>query len=310
MGKTWYNVIRNVDGKRNRTIMLKHLNAQNLPGRDFLPDGPIKDMGDAYFSRLPNVEEDPLSPESFVHPSHWSWVDYTVAYGLLYPYVTVFIFLTGVWGVIRIRRVLIKRENRRRNPCGNCGTLMFACAPRCPQCATIPPRVADISLIGFSLVRKTHSSMGVFGEKLRSHRRCPNCASFLLESKLIQSCPSCGVHPFSHALEVRNYDRFVQKRCWWTVLLVFIIGLIPILGPLLSGAFYKRTLIAPYSLYMNVYKESGLTVFLLILRYLFRFLPLIGIIGLPLLALVEDYVYRKLFVIKGRKVGWEESRPS
>lgn len=284
--------------------MLSHAVNGGLSRGDFLPDGPLRDMGDAYLNRLPNVEESPLSPESFMQPSAWSWSDYAVAYGLLYPYITLLIFFVGAWGFIRLRRYLMKRESRKRRPCRRCGTLLFACAPRCSHCGTVPFVVNGISWLGFSSASRLALPLVVFENRLRSHRRCPNCASFLLESKIVQCCPSCGVSPFSAGDEVKGYDHFVQKRCWWTVCLVFVIGFVPIVGPLLSGAFYRRTLIAPYSLYMNVFKESGLTVFLLVLRYLFRFLPMIGIIGLPLLALVEDYVYRKMFVMRGERTEW------
>lgn len=285
-------------------MMFKHLLAKGLTGEDFLPDGPLRDMGDAYLNRLPNVEESPLSPESFMKPSEWSWSDYAVAYGLLYPYIALIVFLLGVWVVIRLKRSFMKREYEKRQSCGHCGTLMFGCSPRCPHCSTDSPSVHAISWLGFSSQSRFITPDRVFEHRLRSHRRCPNCASFLIESKIAQSCPDCGVSPFARVDEVMGFDRFVQKRAWWTVLLVFVIGFIPIVGPLLSGAFYRRTLIAPYSLYMNVFKESGVAVFLLVLRYLFRFLPMIGIIGLPLLALVEDYVYRKMFVMRGKRVDW------
>lgn len=307
MRVTWYNNARYVDEEMSRIVMLSRTGTGIPDGANFLPDGPLKDMGDAYFKSLPDVAETPLSPESFFTNSEWSWVDYAVAYGLLYPYAALFVFCMGIWGIIHLRKWLMRREFRMRRPCGHCDHLVFACAPRCPQCGVTPLGRADVSWLGFSSPFRARVSLPVIQERLRSHRRCPNCASFLVESKIVQSCLSCGVHPFPDARELAGYDRFIQKRCWWTVLLVFIIGWTPIIGPLLSGGLYKRTLIAPYSLYMNVFKESGLTVFLLVLRYLFRFLPFIGIIGLPLLALVEDFVYRKMFMMKGRRSNWKQA---
>ena len=82
----------------------------------------------------------------------------------------------------------------------------------------------------------------------------------------------------------------------WPLLIgVVVLGIIPILGPLLASSLYKRTLVNPYSLYMTVFRESFLMVVLYLCRHLFRLLPFIGTIGMPILCVTEYLLYRRMF---------------
>lgn len=87
----------------------------------------------------------------------------------------------------------------------------------------------------------------------------------------------------------------------WTFAAVVVLGVVPILGPLLASSLYRRTLINPYSLYMTVYRESFLMVVLFLCRHLFRLLPFIGIIGMPVLCVTEYHLYRRMFLWKAEK---------
>jgi len=93
----------------------------------------------------------------------------------------------------------------------------------------------------------------------------------------------------------------IARRGGWTVAAVVVLGVVPILGPLLASSLYRRTLINPYSLYMTVYRESFLMVVLFLCRHLFRLLPFIGIIGMPVLCVTEYHLYRRMFLWKAEK---------
>ncbi|MFR1412543.1 MAG: hypothetical protein ACLSUW_09760 [Akkermansia sp.] len=49
------------------------------PIQQWLPAGPLRDMGERYVSQLPDVEQNPIRPESLVHHSDHSWSEYLVA---------------------------------------------------------------------------------------------------------------------------------------------------------------------------------------------------------------------------------------
>ena len=100
---------------------------------------------------------------------------------------------------------------------------------------------------------------------------------------------------------VGRYDAYIGRRRGWTFAAVVVLGVVPILGPLLASSLYRRTLINPYSLYMTVYRESFLMVVLFLCRHLFRLLPFIGIIGMPVLCVTEYHLYRRMFLWKAEK---------
>ena len=51
-----------------------------IPIQQWLPAGPLRDMGEKYVSQLPDVAQNPIGPESLMHQSDHSWSEYLVAY--------------------------------------------------------------------------------------------------------------------------------------------------------------------------------------------------------------------------------------
>lgn len=70
-----------------------------IPIQQWLPAGPLRDMGEKYVSQLPDVAQNPIGPESLMHQSEHSWSEYLVAYSLLYPGVVIILALLGGWGL-------------------------------------------------------------------------------------------------------------------------------------------------------------------------------------------------------------------
>ena len=71
-----------------------------IPIQQWLPAGPLRDMGEKYVSQLPDVAQNPIGPESLMHQSDHSWSEYLVAYSLLYPGVVVILALLAVMGIV------------------------------------------------------------------------------------------------------------------------------------------------------------------------------------------------------------------
>lgn len=70
-----------------------------IPIQQWLPAGPLRDMGEKYVSQLPDVAQNPIGPESLMHQSDHSWSEYLVAYSLLYPGVVIIWPCWGGWGL-------------------------------------------------------------------------------------------------------------------------------------------------------------------------------------------------------------------
>lgn len=279
-----------------------------IPIQEWLPPGPLKEMGEKYLDQLPNVSEDPIRPESLVHQSDHSWSDYLVAYSLLYPGVVILLGILGGAGMWALFYFCRRREYRHRIFCKKCGTMMYPCGLHCPKCGTPNPAPHALNWIGYSRPRKIVPESGRkrHEEALRSFRRCFYCGQPLQEPTLKQKCPACGKAVLQGERSVDVYDAYVARRSGWTFASVVFLGFIPILGPLLASSLYKRTLINPYSLYMTVFRESFLMVVLFLCRHLFRLLPFIGIIGMPVLCLTEYHLYRRMFLWKTEKYEFGE----
>lgn len=116
-----------------------------------------------------------------------------------------------------------------------------------------------------------------------------------------QACTACGTEIYSSPEETVTYDKYVQKRKWQVYLIVFWVSWLPIIGALISCSVYRRVLVAPYAAYITFGKNSLLFLSLAVLRFLFRFLPFIGIVGMPVLAIIENRLYQKIFRMKAGK---------
>ncbi len=278
---------------------------QKIPLEDLLPPGPIGDFGRDYFARLPDVEQDPLTAQSFMQESRHTWSEYAVSYLLLYPgivFILAFIGGVGVWFFFHFSR---RREYKHRLSCGHCGTKMYPCALNCPYCGTPNPHPAKLNMIGYSRIGSsvTEPRRDRHANVLRSFRRCACCGEILTAPTLDQLCLSCGTPVLSSGAIVRDFDQFVKRRRYWTYPIVFIISFVPILGPLLVSSLYKRSIVNPYAQYMTLLKDSTLIMVLFICRHLFRLLPIVGNFLMPILCVVEYSIYRKVFLRKAKKLG-------
>lgn len=276
-----------------------------IPIQDLLPAGPLKDMGEKYLHSLPDVESNPIAPDFFMHQSDYSWSDYLVAYTLLYPWIVIILAVLGGVGMRAFFVFCRRREYRHRIPCAQCGTLMYPCGLNCPKCHTPNPAVRALNWIGYSRLREIipTSQRPRQSESLRSFRRCHYCGEPLHQATLMQHCPACSNPVLHGASSLSAYDAYVARRTHATYLAVVFLGIIPVVGTLLSSSLYKRTLVNPYSLYMNALRESFLLVILFLLRHLFRYIPFIGTFVMPFLCVAEYHLYRRMFLWKAGKDG-------
>lgn len=266
---------------------------------EFLPEGFLRQYGSDYLNRLPNVQEQPLTPFSFLQKSDNTWSEYAVAYLLLYPYVVLLLLLLGVGAYFLTLKIRKKREITRRHSCPVCRNPVFSCALFCQVCGTPNAHPTTLDLLGFSR-RSRPAVPATHPDLLRSFRRCPRCATYLPKADSHQHCPACRTPVFRGIRQRKHFDRFVQKRFWLVFLILTLIGFVPVIGSLLAVSLYRRRLIDPYGLYLSMLREGFSMMILTFMRYLFRFVPFIGIVGVPLLAVTENYIYRRAFLL-GKK---------
>ncbi len=274
-----------------------------IPIHQYLPNGPLKDMGEKYVNGLPDVGQEPLTPESLMTPSDYTWSDYAVSYLLLYPAAVIALALVGALGLWLYFRICQRHENELTQVCRHCGASMSPCALFCPKCHTLNPEPHCVNWVGYakrSIVPE--EKRDAQRQVLRRFRRCHHCAHPLEHGRLNQICPECGRPVLMSVASVKEFDYHVRHYRAWVYVTVAIIGIIPIIGPLLASFLYRRTIVSPYGLYMHVYKDSFVMVVLFLLRQLFRLVPFIGIIGMPILCIAEFNMYRRMFLWKAYRI--------
>ena len=195
-----------------------------IPIQQWLPAGPLRDMGEKYVSGLPDVAQNPIGPESLMHQSDHSWTEYLVAYSLLYPWVVIALGLLGGLALGAYYLFCRRREYDHRIFCSKCGTMMYPCGLHCPKCGTPNPKPRALNWIGYSRLRTVIPSTGWkrHEEVLRSYRRCFYCGQPLHEPTLNQRCPACGKAVLQGEQSVDQYDAYVGRRRGWTLSLIHI----------------------------------------------------------------------------------------
>ena len=273
---------------------------------EFLPEGVLRQYGSDYLNKLPNVQEHPLTPESFFQKSDNTWSEYAVAYLLVYPYVVLIFLALGIGGYYLMLNIKRRQERKRMHLCPKCANPVFACALFCPVCGTANAAPMTLDLLGFGRHSRP-AQLRTHPDLLRSYRRCHRCATSLPKAEIRQECPACHASAFSGIRPMGRFDHFVQGRFWRVFAILTVVGFVPVIGSLLAVSLYRRRLIDPYGLYLSKAKEGVSMGILALMRFLFRFLPFIGIIGVPLLAVTENYIYRRAFLLGGKPVKEKES---
>ena len=97
---------------------------------------------------------------------------------------------------------------------------------------------------------------------------------------------------------VQEYVAFIDRRVPLVCMACFLLGLIPVLGVIPAVILYRLQIVAPFRRYIprgrNFLLRWGIRLVSLVL-VAFQWVPLLGGLLLPLLALVNYWAYRSAF---------------
>lgn len=226
-----------------------------------------------------------------------AWVVFGAVMLVVFP--LLMILLTAVvFGLLYLwQKAAHAREKRLRVPCGSCGNPLYHCAIACPACGAANRQVCAVNWLGLP---KLHLAADPADHSLRliAVRRCPLCATRLKQKRPRQSCESCRREVFSDDAQVTAYLQLVQSRLGRTLLICFLMGLVPVVGVVPAIVFYRLHLISP----LRRYVPFGSA---LLAKWLGRFacfgvlsmqwIPIFGIGSLPIMATINYVVYRRAF---------------
>jgi len=225
------------------------------------------------------------------------WASFGVIILILFP-----ILIAVITGLIiliywRIKVSARKREEQSKVPCSNCQAPVSLHAVACGNCHTPVSSPRDVGFFGGPTGSPTSNpAMHVY--KLLEKRRCPRCATRLESRRLDQSCTACGLVVFEEEGRAQKYLQRIDQRVLPILGLCALLGFVPVAGTIAAIFFYRIKLIAP----MRRYIGRGRT---FLLRWMIRLLvvilalvgmvPGVGVLALPLMALLNYSLYRPAF---------------
>jgi hypothetical protein len=135
--------------------------------------------------------------------------------------------------------------------------------------------------------------------RLFAVKRCPACATRLGRRAVRQSCEACGFTPLDDARFVHDYVAFIDRRVPLACLACFLLGLVPVLGVIPAVITYRLAIVAPFRRSIpagrNFLLRWGVRL-VSILLVAFQWVPLLGGLLLPALALINYGAYRHTWI--------------
>lgn len=231
-----------------------------------------------------------------------SWFeDVWAAFGLylliIYPLLIIAILALLSGAFYAIRKLAERREERAKIPCPACETLVYGCAPHCPSCKAVMPSPRDVGLLGTTIERPA-KPITEHRFRLLSKRRCTQCAERLPERLLPQPCPACNTRILGNVEDQSAYCERIRGRLPKVLGITFILSLIPILGVIPGIIYYRIQLVAPFRMFIPVYRGvllKWLVRLVFILLISLQLIPGLGGFMVPIMALLSYSLYSNAF---------------
>jgi hypothetical protein len=215
---------------------------------------------------------------------------------ILLPLLTLAFFVVALVLLLLAGRFIEAREEATKVPCARCGQLIYASATACPFCQTPNSEPKAVGLLGGTKDVPADPTSHVF--RLVSVKRCPVCATRLGRRAVPQRCEACGLTVMDDPRFVQEYVAFLDRRVPLVCAACFLLGLIPVLGVIPAVILYRLQIVAPLRRYLPpgqrfLLRWSIRLVSLVLVA--FQWVPLLGGLLLPLMALVNYWAYRNAF---------------
>lgn len=240
------------------------------------------------------------------------WVIGGTLVAVIFPLLALFTFFATLLGLYLTQRWLAHVEEQRKVPCPYCDALLHASAVRCFQCGQAQPQPMQVGLLGqarklpvIQTGAQNGASLAEHQHRLRTRKRCPNCATRLPTRTIQQPCPACGVDTFANRAEFDAYMSGMRENMPRVLLLCFVMGLIPVLGIVPGVIYYHLALIASLRSYvprhMGCVARAVVTI-INVLLVMVQWVPFVGALTVPVMALTNYGVYAALIRREAREL--------
>jgi hypothetical protein len=226
-----------------------------------------------------------------------AWVIFGAVMLVVFP--LFMILLTAVvFGLLYLwQKAAQAREERLRVACASCGSPIYRCAIECPACGATHRDACSVNWLGLPRSDRpadpTHHAL-----HLLAVRRCPSCATRLKQKRPRQTCECCHREVFADDAQLAAYLQLVQARLAQTLLICFLLGLVPVVGVVPAIVFYRIHLVSPLRRYVpfgSALLAKWLGRFACFAVLSVQWIPFVGVGSLPIMAAINYGIYRRAF---------------
>lgn len=225
------------------------------------------------------------------------WASVGIIFLFLYPIGMTILILIVVAVMAVMKKLRERREEKSKRPCVACAEPLYPCALSCPSCKAEQKDVQAIGFFGQSLKKPIQDKQAA-SLALAEKKRCPHCATRLKKREANQVCPGCGATTFSDPAFNQAYIAQVTRRLPKVLGISALFSLIPVIGLIPGVIYYRIALVAPFMGYLPAGRSYALKILLriaLLLLIGLQLIPGIGVVSVPVMALLSYGLYRSSF---------------
>jgi len=249
-------------------------------------------------------EDDSLGLRRLISWGEELWVGGGIFLLLLIPALALVASALSVGLLYLLRIHFIRREEKNKVACGQCGAANFATALTCFSCKSAMPQPLTVGMFGQATAAAAPEPEQ-HRLALKSRKRCPACGFRFNARRCNQQCEACQTPLFADRAELDTYLTHTATHLPKVMLVTFLFGLVPVIGLIPAIIYYRLHLVAPLKRYVP--RSVGcLTKWLVRLAALVLIVlqpvPFAGAFSPPLLCLINYYLYRAALQREGSKL--------
>ena len=243
-------------------------------------------------------DEDSLGINSIFSFLEDLWVIIGIVLVVVVP-IVVFILVGIVFGVVYlIEKHYEKKEKKSFTICTSCKGKIHPSALACQHCQSPVETPLQIGILGKIKDEPVPDIKEHVFELIRA-KRCPSCATKFTRNKINQTCLACTEPAFGDMIKVINYTKYINGKVLCIVGISTLLGLIPIIGMILSIVISKIVLIRPYKQYLSVRKRifgKWVLRFIGFILIVLQAIPFIGALSPPIFVFISYRHWKKSFI--------------
>ena len=215
---------------------------------------------------------------------------------IVFPLLTIVAFGFAALILVLIERQIESRGEKAKVACLHCGHSIHLGALACPSCNSPVERPRAIGLLGRS--KETPADVAALPYRLVAVKLCPVCATRFDRRAVKQTCLVCGHRLMNNPNFAREYIASIDRRVPSSLVVCFVLGLIPVLGVIPGVIYYRLTIVAPFRRYIplgqGILLRWGVRLAILVL-VAFQWVPVAGGFTVPAMALISYGAYRSAY---------------